>query len=107
MRAVTARASSNETLESSRAAAMPMAVRQSIWSFISAISGETTSVSAVEQQRRQLVAEALAAAGRKHGERGAAGQQGVDHLLLAGPEVGEAESLGEHPSGRVSPPRAA
>ena len=42
---------------------------------------------AVEQQRRQLVAERLAAAGREHRQRAAPGQQRLDHLGLAGPEA--------------------
>ena len=51
---------------------------------------------AVEHQRGELVAEALARTGREHGEGGAAGEQGLDDLLLAGPEGVEAESLGEN-----------
>ena len=38
---------------------------------------------AVEQQRRELVAEALARPGREDGERRAAGEERVDDLLLA------------------------
>ena len=43
---------------------MPSAVSSSTWSFIKAISGETTSVSPSRAIGRQLIAEALAAAGR-------------------------------------------
>ena len=78
---------------------MPWRTRASIWSFISAISGETTTRDAVEQQRRELVAEALAGPGREHRERGAPGEQRLDDPLLAGPEVGEAEPGGEHRTG--------
>ena len=38
------RASVAPSVESSRAAAMPRPRRKSIWSFIKAISGETTTV---------------------------------------------------------------
>ena len=50
----------------------------------------------VEQQRRQLVAEALARAGREDGEGGPAGEKRLDDLLLSGTEGVEAESRGEH-----------
>ena len=48
---------------------------------------------ALEDDRGQLVAQALAAAGREHGERGAPGEQGLDDPALPGPVVGEAEYL--------------
>ena len=51
---------------------------------------------AVEEQRGQLVAEALPRAGREDRERGASCEERVDHVLLAGPERREAEPLGEH-----------
>ena len=50
---------------------------------------------AVEHERRELVAEALAAAGREDGQRRAAGEQRLDDLLLAGAEGVEAEPLRE------------
>jgi hypothetical protein len=50
---------------------------------------------AVQHQRRELVAEALTAAGRKDRERRAAVQECVDDLLLAGAERREAEPLGK------------
>ena len=50
---------------------------------------------AVQQQRRQLVAEALARAGGEHGERAAAREQRLDHLGLARAELAQAEALGE------------
>ncbi len=46
---------------------------------------------AVAQQRRQLIAQRLAAAGGHHREHVAAGQDGIDDLTLAGPELGKAE----------------
>ena len=54
---------------------------------------------AVEQQRGQLVAEALARAGREDRERGAAGEQRLDDLLLAGAELCVAEAGGENLGG--------
>ena len=51
------------------------------------------------RQRRELVAERLAAAGRHDGEDVAAGFDGGDDLLLAGAEVGEAEDTGEKVAG--------
>ena len=60
------------------------ALRRSIWSFIRAISGETTRVSAGQQQGGQLVAERLAAAGGKDGRGRSAGQQVADHRFLTG-----------------------
>jgi hypothetical protein len=55
----------------------------------------------VEEQRRQLVAEALAGAGREHGERRPAGEKGADDLLLAGTERAEPEALREHVERRL------
>jgi hypothetical protein len=62
---------------------------------------------AVEHQRRQLVAEALPAAGRKDGQRGAAGEQRLDDLLLAGSELCVAKAGGEDPSGGSHGPTVA
>ena len=47
------------------------------------------------QHRRELVGERLAGAGRHQRERVAALDGGADDLLLAGPEVGEAEELAQ------------
>ena len=55
--------------EVSEAARMPIASAARIWSCISAISGEMTSAVPVARQRRQLVAERLARAGRHHRQR--------------------------------------
>ncbi len=55
---------------------------------------------AVEQQGRQLIAEALAGAGGKDGERRAAGEERVDDALLARAEGAEAEPGLEHLPGR-------
>ena len=46
----------------------------------------------VEQERRQLVAEALAGSRRKHRKGGAAGEQCLDDPLLPGSKFGEAEA---------------
>ena len=70
---------------------MPRPRRKSIWSFISAISGETTIVTPSSAERGQLVRQRLAAARRKHRERGMTRQQRIDDLLLTGPEFVEAE----------------
>src|SRR5262249_333045 len=50
---------------------------------------------AVEHERGQLVAEALAAAGGENGERRAAVEQRVDDLTLAWTERGEPEAFAE------------
>ena len=63
----------------------------STWSFISAISGERTSVGSRPQHRGELVGERLAGAGRHQRQRVAALDGGADDLLLPGPEVVEAE----------------
>jgi hypothetical protein len=61
---------------------MPNASALRIWSCISAISGEMTSAGAVAGQRRQLVAQRLARAGRHHRQRVLAAMDPADHLLL-------------------------
>ena len=48
---------------------------------------------ALEDDRGQLIAQALPTAGREHGERGAPGEQRLDDPALPGPVVGEAEYL--------------
>ena len=55
----------------------------------------------VEQQRRQLVTEAFAAAGGKNRQRRTPGQQPADHLLLSRPEIAKAESS---PATSAAPP---
>ena len=47
-------------------------------------------------QRRDLVAEALAAAGRQHGQRAAPGQHLADHAGLQAAEIGMAERAAQH-----------
>ncbi len=54
---------------------------------------------AVEQERRELVAEALAAAGREDGQARPAFKQRGDHPLLALAEPVKAEDLGKGPAG--------
>ena len=72
-------ARSGSMLESSRSAATPDCCSAATWSVISAISGETTRPRPGRDQRRDLVAEALAAAGRQHGQGAAARQHLADH----------------------------
>ncbi len=48
-----------------------------------------------EEERRKLIAEALAAAGREHGEDRAPGEEPLDHGLLPVPELAESEDLAE------------
>ena len=54
---------------------------------------------AVEQERGQLVAEALAAPGREDGQGRPAGQERRDGTLLAGSEAIESEDLAEDSAG--------
>ena len=63
------------------------------WSAISAISGETTTVRSGGGDPGELVAEALAAAGRHHDEAVAAVERGLHRLALPGPELAVAEVL--------------
>ena len=56
--------------------------RPSTWSFISAISGETTTVRRPQVGGGRLVAERLAAAGGQHDERVAAVEHAGDGLVL-------------------------
>ena len=74
-------------------AAMPLACSASTWSFISAISGETTTVRPVAHERGQLEAERFAAAGRQQREDVLARQRVADDFLLQRPERGETEVL--------------
>ena len=53
------------------------------------------------QQRRDLVAERLAAAGRHEDEAASPGGDVLDDLLLLRPERGEAEDVAQHASQRV------
>ena len=85
------RASSSPVAELSVAAATPKPRICRTWSRISAISGETTTVSAAVDDRRQLVAHRLAAAGRHDGEHVLAGEHRGDDLGLAGAEIVVAE----------------
>ena len=73
--------------EASITAGWPRSVSRAHWSRISAISGETTTVRSVAGERGQLVAEALAAAGRHDDERVAPVERGLDGLALAGAEA--------------------
>ena len=64
----------------------PSAVSASTWSCISAMSGEMTTPVPVPDQRGDLVAQRLAAAGRHEHERVAAAGDVVDDLPLPAPE---------------------
>ena len=81
------RAGSGSVLESSLSAATPDCCSAATWSAISAISGEMTRPRPGRTQRRDLVAQALAAAGRQHGQRAAPGQHLADHAGLQAAEV--------------------
>jgi hypothetical protein len=54
-------------------------------------------------QRRYLVAEALAAAGRQHGERAASAQNLADHPGLQAAEVGVAEGVAQQVARGIEP----
>ena len=88
-------------MESSRAAATPACFSASTWSLISAISGETTSARPGAEQRRDLVADALAAAGRQHRQGVAPGQHLGDHAGLQAAEVGMAEDAAQNLAGVI------
>ena len=71
------------------AAATPRRARASTWSRMSAISGrhdEHDGPARRGDDGRHLVRQRLAAAGREHGERVAAGEDGRDGLGLPGPK---------------------
>ena len=72
-------------------AGWPRSVRRAHWSRMSAMSGETTTVRSSPGERRQLVAEALAAARRHDDERVAPVERGLHGVALAGAKRVEAE----------------
>ncbi len=76
------------------AAGTPLPTSVSTWSFISEISGETTTADAGAHDRRRLKAERLSAAGRQHDDRVAAGEHGVHRFLLQRTEGGVAPVTG-------------
>ena len=71
---------------------MPRRSRASTWSRISAISGETTTVVPPRTSAGQLVAEALAAAGRGDEQEMTLVEQALDRFALAGAEGGVAQA---------------
>ena len=89
-----------------QAAGTPLPTSVSTWSFISEISGETTSASAVVDERRRLEAQRLAAAGGQDDERVACRQHGVHRLALERAEGRVApvplEDLGQRHRGQCS-----
>jgi hypothetical protein len=74
-------------VELSVAAATPTCSICWTWSRISAISGETTTVSPPSTMRRQLVAHRFAGTGRHHREHRLAAHHRCDDLVLAGTEI--------------------
>ena len=90
--------------EVSEAARMPNASAARIWSCISAISGEITSAVPSRRQRRHLVAERLARAGRHHRQRVLPGHDAADHLLLDAAEIDRSRRSGGGCRGRYASP---
>ena len=83
------RAGASRRRRASRRGTWPRTPRASsacTWSCISAISGEMTSVVPGSSARRQLVDQALAAAGRRDQQQAPVLEQRLDRLALAGPE---------------------
>ena len=68
-------------------AAIPFALSPSTWSFISAISGDTTSVTPSIAQRRKLVAQRLPAPRRHQQQRVPTPQHPPNHSLLLPPKT--------------------
>ena len=83
-------------MELRKPARTPSARSASTWSCISAISGEIDDAGARPDQRRDLVAQRLAAAGRHEHERVAAADDVLDDLPLAAPERVVAEDPAQH-----------
>ncbi len=81
--------------EESEAAATPSARIAATWSRISAISGETTSVSPPSTTAGKLIAERLARPGRHDGQHVGARHDRRDHLVLPRPQRGEAEGFAQ------------
>ena len=72
---------------------MPRRSRASTWSRIRAISGRDDDGRAAEDEGGELVAEALAAAGRGDEQEMSVVEQALDGLALAGAEGGVAQAL--------------
>ena len=85
--------SARRQVEFKKAAATPASRSAFTWSSMSAISGDTTSADAVAHERRDLVAQRLAAARRHQHERVAAGERRVDDGLLLAAEARVAEHV--------------
>ena len=91
-----ARCSSASRLESSRAGVDPAPLQEVDLILHQRDQRRDHDRHPVEQQRRKLVAEALAAPGREDRQRRPPGEERLDDLLLAGPEGLETEPLREH-----------
>ena len=89
--ASTRRASSGRRDELRKAARTPAWLSAATWSCISEISGETTMPVPIAHQRRDLVAQRLAAAGRHQHQGVAASDQVGNHLVLGRTETVVAE----------------
>ena len=89
-------------VELRKPARTPSARSASTWSCISAISGEMTTPVPRPDQRRDLVAQRLAAAGRHQHQRVAAADDVLDDLLLAAAEGVVAEHPAQHLRARRS-----
>ncbi len=83
--------------EASIVALTPACCSRRHWSAISAISGLTTTTSPIAGERRQLVAERLAAARGHHDEAVPAGERRRHRLALARPELLQAEARAAAP----------
>ena len=87
------RASSADRVLLRTAAGIPFSRAASTWSFMSAMSGLTTSGEPVTHEGRKLVAQGLAAAGGQRGENVTAPQDRLDDILLVGREKAKPKCL--------------
>ena len=83
------------SVELSTVARKPVRSSASTWSFISEMSGLTTSTVPGEDARRDLEGERLAGAGRHDADAVAPAEHGGDDLLLPGTEVRVAEDVAQ------------
>ncbi len=97
MPAITVSRSAGVSVLFKYAAATPSTRRPSTWSFISEMSGDTTSATPrrldaawLLDHRRRLEAQRLPSAGRKHDDAVAAFEDGLHRLALEWTEIREA-----------------
>ena len=98
-RQVSARSSAGRCWSPAARPRRPAGVSAATWSAISAISGETTRPTPRPHQARDLVADALAAAGRQHRQGVAPGQHLADHRRLQPAEIRMAEDAAQKAPG--------